>query len=416
MAKIPRDTSLDSTLALLSDGYTFISTRCQRHRSDIFETRLMLRRVVCVLGEDAARVFYDSDRLARKGGAPVSAVKLLQDKGSVQQMSGQAHWRRKHMFMSLMTPASAKQLVNEAANQWRAHIAKWETMDEVVLHYEVQDILCRAVCQWAGIPLDEAEAQQRTREFAAMIDGAGAVGPRNWRGMLLRRDSERWIRDIVERVRARTLEVAEGSAAHAVAWHRDLDGELLDVEVAAVELINLLRPTVAVAWFVTFSALALHQHPECKQKLRAGEDDYLGLFVQEVRRLYPFFPAVGGIVQKEFEWRGHRFAKGTWILLDLYGTNHDARIWQEPGAFRPERFRRWDGSAFNFIPQGGGDYLEAHRCPGEWLTIELMKSAVRLLTTAVRYEVPGQDLRVDLSRIPAIPQSRFIITNLRRME
>jgi hypothetical protein len=30
----------DSTLALLSDGYTFISKLCQRYQFDIFETRL----------------------------------------------------------------------------------------------------------------------------------------------------------------------------------------------------------------------------------------------------------------------------------------------------------------------------------------------------------------------------------------
>jgi fatty-acid peroxygenase len=56
-------------------------------------------------------------------------------------------------------------------------------------------------------------------------------------------------------------------------------------------------------------------------------------------------------VREEFDWRGRRFAEGTWALLDLYGTNHDARIWGDPETFRPERFRQWDGSAFDFIPQ-----------------------------------------------------------------
>src|SRR5215475_9242894 len=51
MSQIPRDNSLDSTPALLSDGYRFISKRCRRHQSDVFETRLMLRKTVCVTGE-----------------------------------------------------------------------------------------------------------------------------------------------------------------------------------------------------------------------------------------------------------------------------------------------------------------------------------------------------------------------------
>lgn len=405
----------DSTLALLSEGYTFIPKRCRRYRSDVFETRLMLTKVICMMGEEAAEVFYHPDRFTRKGAMPQTTLRLLQDKGSVQVLDGDAHRGRKQMFMSLMTPASIEQLAEVMNDQWRAHIGKWETMDEIVLFHEVEEILCRAACEWAGVPLTESEARQRTREFGAMIEGAGAVGPRNWRGQLLRARAERWARNIIEKVRTHELEITEESAAHVIAWHRDPDGELLDKKVAAVELINVLRPVVAVARFVTFAALALHEHPECRHKLEA-DDDYLELFVQEVRRFYPFFPFVGGRAKTEFDWRGRHFAKGAWVILDLYGTNHDARIWEEPEEFRPERFRRWDGGAFDFIPQGGGDHHEGHRCAGEWITIELMKVALNSLTRSMQYDVPEQDLRISLSRMPAIPESRFVISNVRRIQ
>ena len=403
----------DSTLALLNEGYAFIPRRCQRYRSDIFETRLMLTKAICMTGEEAAEVFYEPGRFTRKGALPQTTLRLLQDRGSVQVMDGEAHRWRKRMFMSLMTPEGVKQLVDAMTDEWRARIGKWEGMGEVVLFHEVEEILCRAACGWAGVPLSESESKQRTREFAAMIDGAGSAGPRNWRGLILRQRTERWIRDVIERVRAGELEVADGSAAHVIAWHRDLNGEQLDTKVAAVELINVLRPVVAVARFVTFATLALYEHPECRQALRAGGDDYIGLFVQEVRRFYPFFPFVGGRVLDDFEWRGRRFAKGMWVLLDLYGTNHDTRVWHEPGVFRPERFHRWDGSAFNFIPQGGGAHHDNHRCAGERITIELMKRTMRLLTEEMHYDVPEQDLRIDTSRMPTIPNSRLVISNVR---
>nr|WP_281429914.1 cytochrome P450 [Sulfitobacter faviae] len=56
------------------------------------------------------------------------------------------------------------------------------------------------------------------------------------------------------------------------------------------------------------------------------------------RRLYPFFPAVAARVKSDFEWRGHRFPKGYRVLLDLYGTNTDARSWDAPQEFRPSGF------------------------------------------------------------------------------
>lgn len=411
---IPRDSGPDSTLALLREGYAFIPNRCRRYGTDVFETRLMLRRAICATGEEAAKVFYEPGRFTRRGAMPPTTVRLLQDIGSVQLLDGEAHRRRKGMFMSLMGPQSIANLSERMAAQWLDRLGRWETEGTVVLHDEVEEILCRAACEWAGVPLSEPEARRRTREMEAMIEGAGSAGPRMWRGLLLRARTERWLRKIVERVRSGEIAVPEGRPAHAVAFHRDTGGRLLDSKTAAVELLNLLRPTVAVARYVTFAAQALHEHPGTRERLR-DENGYLDLFVQEVRRYYPFFPFVGGRAREEFEWRGKQFEKGTWVILDLYGTNHDPRIWQAPKEFRPERFRQWNGSAFDFIPQGGGDHYTGHRCAGEWITIDLMKRAVRLLTGVMTYEVPAdQDLRIRLSGMPALPVSRFVISNVQR--
>jgi len=136
--------------------------------------------------------------------------------------------------------------------------------------------------------------------------------------------------------------------------------------------------------------------------------------VQEVRRFYPFFPLVAAVVEDEFEWKGYRFPRGRWVLLDLYGTDHDGRLWERPEEFRPERFRGREVSPFDLIPQGGGDYHRHQRCAGEWVTVELMKVALSQLAEFMTYDVPAQDLRVSLSRVPAIPRSRFVISNVER--
>lgn len=410
---IPRDRSPDSTLAFLARGYTFVSERCRQHGTDAFETRLMLRPVVCALGADAARVFYQPDRFTRRNAMPETTLRLLQDKGSVQQLQGEAHRVRKRLFMDLMTPEARQRLLDIADEEWRSRIAGWPARDPVVLLAETEEILCRAVCRWSGVPLPESEAARRTAELSAMIEGAGGVGPRTWRALWLRRRSEAWLRQHVERVRGGALDAPPGTALAAIAGHRDADGAELDAEAAAVELLNVLRPTVAVARFVAFAALALHEHPEIRDWLAGGDDEARELFVQEVRRYYPFFPGVGGRVRVPFEWRGRRFEAGEWMLLDLYGTNHDRRLWDDPEAFRPERFRTWDGDRFGFVPQGGGNYEDGHRCPGEWIVIDLLKQAAGMLTEAVRYEVPAQDLTVDLARMPAQPASGFRIAGVR---
>ncbi len=130
-----------------------------------------------------------------------------------------------------------------------------------------------------------------------------------------------------------------------------------------------------------------------------------------MRRFYPFFPFVGGRGLHDFDWQGHHFPKNTWMLLDLWGTNHDERTWGDPWRFRPERFADWDESPYDFIPQGGGYYDRNHRCAGEWVTVALMLCAVQLLVNSMAYEVPPQDLGINLAHMPAIPNSRFVISS-----
>jgi len=61
----------------------------------------------------------------------------------------------------------------------------------------------------------------------------------------------------------------------------DIDGELLDPTCAAVELLNLIRTTVAVAWFVTFTGDALLRWPEHRTRLRDGDTAYAVAFAHE---------------------------------------------------------------------------------------------------------------------------------------
>lgn len=412
MPGIPRDRAPDSTLSLLRQGYAFIPERCRRHRSDIFETRLMLKRAVCITGEEAARVFYHPGRFTRTGALPLSTLALIQDLGSVMVMDGEAHRRRKRMFLSLMTPDRLRRLAELTAEHWRAQVRAWQGRGPIELFREAHLPLTRAICAWARIPLGEGEAEARAREFEGMVEGTGSVGPRNWRGHLLRARTERWARSIVRRIRAGEIGGPGDGAAQVIAAHRDEEGRLLDEAVAAVELINVLRPTVANARYAVFAAMALHARPECGERIRAEGEPYLDLFEREVRRFYPFIPFIGGRVLAPFAWRGHGFAEGDWVLIDLYGTNHDPRLWDEPEAFRPERFQGWTSSGFDLVSHGAGASRDTHRCPGEGITVEQTKTIARLLATEMRYEVPEQDLSIDLARIPALPRSRFTITDV----
>ncbi|PRS06374.1 cytochrome P450 [Bacillus atrophaeus] len=412
--QVPHDKALDNSLAMMREGYLFIKNRVDRYQSDLFETRLLGQKAICMSGEEAAKVFYDPERMKRNGALPKRLLKTLFGVDAIQTMDGDAHTHRKLLFMSLMTPPHQKRLAELAMEQWLAALSKWEGAEKVELFEEAKNVLCKIACRWAGVPLEESEVKERADDFSAMVDAFGAVGPRHWKGRRARPRAEEWIRDIIENVRAGKTEAEKGTALYEMAFHTELDGSRLDTQMAAVELINVLRPIVAISTFITFSALALHNHPEYKEKLKSGNGDDLEMFVQEVRRFYPFGPFLGAQARKDFVWNQCEFKEGMLVLLDLYGTNHDARLWEDPNEFRPERFKVRNEQLFDLIPQGGGDPAKGHRCPGEGITIEVMKVTLDFLINHIEYEVPEQDLSYSLVRMPSLPESGFVMSRIRR--
>jgi len=412
MTDIPRDDHLESSLKLLGEGYPFIRDRCQRLHSNVFQARLLMQNTICLSGEQAARLFYDECHFQRAQAMPRMLKKTLLGQGGVQGLDGEAHRHRKRMFLQLLDAAAVDELVGLAERSWRQAIGQWQAQGEVQLLGEVQMLLTDSVCRWAGVPLPSAERELRRDQLAQMIDGAGGIGPRHLAARKARREAEAWTQHLIEQVRAGELQGDPTRALMAVAHHRDLDGKPLDSRIAAVELLNLLRPTGAVAYFITYAALELLAHPHWCERLRS-EDELLEPFAQEVRRLHAFFPFTAARVRDGFDWQGLHFPAGTRVMLDLWGTNREASRWADPEAFQPERFVDWSGDTFSFVTQGGGDPAQGHRCPGERLAIELLKLALRMLTREMDYAVPAQDLRIDLSRMPAKPESGLLISDVR---
>lgn len=410
---IPVEKCPDSTGKLIKEGYLYIPNRIRKYKSSLFEARLIGKKTVCMSGKEAASLFYDQNLFTRKGAIPKRIKQSLFGKSAIQTMDGAAHMHRKLLFLSLMTPHEVERLKLLMEKQWMRNSSKWEEKDQIILFDEAAKLLFQVACKWAGVPLKASQARFRSQDMSDMIDAFGAVGPRHIKGRCARNRSEYWVRTIINDVRSGKLVPDKSSALYAIAWHRDLSNKLLCSQIAAIELINLLRPITAIATYITFEALALHNNPGYLDMLKQRDEEFYTRFVQEVRRFYPFGPFLGAKVRKEFEWANHNFKKGNLVFLDLFGTNHDKEVWKHPNVFDPENFRERKEDLFDFIPQGGGDYKTGTRCPGEKLTIELMKLSLKLLVNRLEYEVPLQDFSYPLNRIPAIPRSRFIMTGVR---
>ncbi|WP_020380196.1 cytochrome P450 [Nocardiopsis potens] len=405
---------IDRTPALLLKGYTWLPDLFRDGGgAPAVRTRLLGREAVALRGPDAVRFVYDDANVRRAGALPEPVLSTLIGHGAVQTLDGEEHRVRKALFSGLLHSRSGlDELVRRCTEAWRGAAEGPGRGSSFTVFDEAALALARGAGAWAGVPLTPPLERGLARDLVAMVDAFATAGPRHWRGRRARGLWERRLARLVEEVRDGALPAPPGSAVAAVAAHRDRDGSLLAPRTAAVELLNILRPTVATCWYTAFAAHALARWPHHRERLRDAPGGFAPAFAQEVRRFYPFAPFIGGIARADRVWRGVRVPEGALVLLDLYGQNRDPRLWSAPHSFDPDRFLHGPVDPDVLVPQGGGDERTGHRCPGEDVVAALL-GALSAELGRIRYEVPDQDMRIPLHRIPTRPRSGMVISGVR---
>jgi fatty-acid peroxygenase len=361
---------------------------------------VLLERAVFLSGREASAFFYDRSQFRRAGAMPGFLEATLFGAGGVQGLDGAAHRHRKALSLGLAGPErTGRPVALGLEDVERAlHAPPAATLQEA---FEIA--LTRAAFRWTALPVPEEELPARTRDIASRFKHAGSVNLHHLQARRARHTTERWARRAVEDTRSGRIAPPEGSPLATVSAWRDPAGELLPADVASVELLNLIRPYVAISAYLTFAAHRLAVSPEWRDRLRAAPE-LVPAFVTELRRTAPFFPMLTARAAVDTCWRGHSIPEDRLVLLDLYGTNRDPSAWSDPEAFRPERFDGHARDPFALIPQGGNGHEEGHRCSGEWITEELIAGALPLLIEGIDWQaLPPQDLDLDMRRLPALP-------------
>jgi fatty-acid peroxygenase len=399
----------DDSLDLLAHGYEYLRQR--RHLSadpQAAVTRLMGKRAVAIAGPDLAQAFYDGSRFTRENALPGFVLDTLFGREAVHTLAGPAHAERKGMLVDVLHHGNPGELVQYVASAWDEAALRWQdSATRVSLHDASAQALFGAVCRWMGVPLEPGDTAEKARWMIAMVDGFAPVGWRHVRARRARRRAEDWVEGLVVASRERGGRFS--SRWHAIVDYKDAAGRLLPARVAAVEILNILRPATAISWFIAYAGHALHRWPEHRATL--SDPAFATAFAHEVRRYYPFVPFLGAISLTDQRLDGIATGRGDLVLLDVYGQLHDELWWDSPEAFRPARFRDRLIDPFTLIPQGGGDVRAGHRCPGEDVTVDVLRTIVARLAR-MRYDVPEQDLRVPLRRIPSHVNSGFEIDRI----
>jgi cytochrome P450 len=112
---------------------------------------------------------------------------------------------------------------------------------------------------------------------------------------------------------------------------------------------------------------------------RDDEDAYLTATIQEILRRRPVLPnAEPRLVKEPIEVGGWSYPVDVCLVPSVYLIHHDAEIYPDPYAFRPERFLEQAPGTYTWIPFGGG----RRRCIGASFAIQEMKIVLRAVLSA----------------------------------
>jgi cytochrome P450 len=182
------------------------------------------------------------------------------------------------------------------------------------------------------------------------------------------------------------------------------DKQLRD-EVLTLFLAGHETTAIALSWAIYLLAT----HPEAEQKLMDELDivlagrlpemrdlprlTYTDMVIQEAMRLYPPAWQTQREALEDVEIGGYTIKKGSTVMVSPYLAHRDARWWENPDKFIPERFtpeNMKDQHKYAYFPFGGGPRI----CIGNQFA--MMEAVLVLATIMQRCEfslVPGQDIQ-----------------------
>lgn len=149
--EIPRDEGIDHSLALLKEGYEYILNRRKSLQTNIFETRILGKKAICMGGKEVRQLFYDQTKFQRQDAVPNRIIETLFGKNSVQTLDEVAHRHRKKMFMNVMTKEKINEFLDIAKLEWEKALDQWSKETEIIFYEEMKTLLCKRHLNGLGI-------------------------------------------------------------------------------------------------------------------------------------------------------------------------------------------------------------------------------------------------------------------------
>ena len=386
---------------------------CRRRYGDVFTLALppVSGRSVFLAAPDVVRTVFSHDRVNLMNPGRTFLLEPLLGPRSVLLQVGDEHLRRRKLMLPPFHGERMRGYGTLIEEVTRTAVARWPRGRPFALLPEMRaitlDVILRAV-----FGLRPGEREREVRDLLSRIlvaaDRPGVqlsfsllpprLRARHPVGRIVARVDRLLAEEIAERRAAEDLDAREDVLSMLVAA-RDEAGEPLSGSELRDQLMTLLaagHETTATGLAWTFDAL--FRSPATLARLRSelgGDGRYLAAVVDEGLRVRPVIGEVGRRLGEEVEVGGHRLPAGTDVLASIQLLHRDPALFDDPLAFRPERFLDGAPPSFAWLPFGGG----TRRCLGAAFAQFEMRTVLRTVLEEADLR-PGSDRAERIVRRP----------------
>jgi cytochrome P450 len=404
-----------------------------RRYGDMFTLKIANEGTWVFLSDPDAvkQVFTGDPRLLHAGEANIvllpvlgsHSVLLLDDDAHMAQrklMLPSFHGERMRGYEETMADVAVREIERWPAGE---PLSAWPTMQAITLEVIMRTVFgVRETARLERL----GEALRDSLGFATQpvrMAMLAMLGPRRITELGLVRaklepTDELIYEEIRERRRAPDLAERDDVLSLLLQARHDDGSEMSDKELRD-ELMTLLvagheTSATALSWALD----ALTHHPGALERLRAevdgGDDAYLDAVIKETLRLRPVIALVLRRLTEPMEIGGRLLPAGVNVAPCIYLLHRRPDVYDEPRAFRPERFLDKQPGTYTWIPFGGG----VRRCLGASFAQFEMKVVLRELVSRldIRAARPEPERRIRRAIVFAPERGGEIVVGVRPLE
>jgi cytochrome P450 len=402
----PRAPAVLQTLAW-AVAPTWVMDRCARRLGEAFTITFAPSgmKLVVVSDPEAVKTVFTAPPEVAPSGAGNSPIAPVMGQSSVIVLTGPEHMRQRKLLLPPFHGERMKEYEDVIVDATRRDMAEWPLGTPMSLQERTRKITLEVILRAVfGVEAERMEALRAA--IGGLMEPINAVAvvraalrrpsmerPTGVFGEALDRLDE-VIYEELERRRGQQDLAERKDILSLLMQARDENGQEMSDKELRDELVTLLlagheTTATSVAWAIE----RLVRHPEKLRRLvqemdaegQGGGDEYMTAVVQETLRVRPVVPIVVRVLQEELEVGGYALPAGTRVTPSIYLTNRNARIYERPTEFLPERFLDGAPETFSWIPFGGG----IRRCIGASFALLEMKLILRTALRELRPTLPA---------------------------